>query len=40
MKILFDVLPTTHWPQIQEHAAAIAAAAASIQPGECLEMHW
>jgi hypothetical protein len=34
------VLPTTRWPQIQRHAAAVVAAVASVQPGECRELSW
>ena len=34
------VLPTTRWPAIQRHAAAVVAAVHSIQPGEYLELHW
>ena len=34
------VLPTTRWPEIQRHAAAVVAAVASVQPGECRELTW
>lgn len=34
------VLPTTRWPEIQLHAAAVVAAATSLQPGECRELNW
>jgi hypothetical protein len=34
------VLPTTRWPQIQRHAAAVGAAVASVQPGEYRELSW
>jgi hypothetical protein len=34
------VLPTTRWPQIQRHAAAIVAAVESAQPGEYRELSW
>ena len=34
------VLPTTAWPEIQRHAAAVVAAVASVQPGECRELTW
>jgi predicted nuclease of predicted toxin-antitoxin system len=34
------VLPTTGWPQIQRHAAAVVAAVASVQPGEYRELSW
>ena len=34
------VLPTTRWPTIQQHAAEIVAAIASIQAGECRELNW
>lgn len=31
------VLPTTSWPRLQVHAAAIAAAVVALRPGELLE---
>jgi hypothetical protein len=31
------VLPTTSWPRLRLHAAAIAAAVAALRPGELLE---
>lgn len=31
------VLPTTSWPRLQPHAAAIAAAAVALRPGELQE---
>lgn len=34
------VLPTTRWPQIQRHAAAVVAAVASVQPGEYRALRW
>jgi hypothetical protein len=34
------VLPTTRWPQIQRHAAAVVAAVASVQPGEYRALSW
>jgi hypothetical protein len=34
------VLPTTRWPQIERHAAAVVAAVASVQPGEYRELSW
>ncbi len=34
------VLPTTRWPQIQEHVAEIADALASVRPGEYQHVKW
>jgi hypothetical protein len=34
------VLPTTSWPDIQEHLAEIAAAVAAAQPGSYRELRW
>jgi hypothetical protein len=34
------VLPTTRWPEIQRHTAAVIAAVASVQAGECRELTW
>jgi hypothetical protein len=34
------VLPTTAWPEIQRHGAAIVAAVAAVQPGECRDLNW
>jgi hypothetical protein len=34
------VLPTTRWPEIQQHVDAIVEAVASVQPGECRELSW
>lgn len=34
------VLPTTRWPIIQRHAAEVAAAVASLQPGGFRELNW
>ena|SRR2546427_11403063 len=34
------VLPTTRWPEIQRHAAAVLDAVASIKPGEYRELTW
>jgi len=31
------VLPTTSWPRLQPHAAAIATAAVALRPGELQE---
>jgi len=31
------VLPTTSWPRLQPHAAAIAAAGVALRPGELRE---
>ena len=39
-KIAIMVLPTTRWPQIQQHIAEIVAALPSIRPGEYREMKW
>ena len=32
------VLPTTSWPIIQRHAAAVVAAVAALEPGEYREL--
>ncbi|HOX56901.1 MAG TPA: hypothetical protein P5205_11940 [Candidatus Paceibacterota bacterium] len=34
------VLPTTSWPDIQDHLAEITAAAAATQPGSYRELRW
>lgn len=34
------VLPTTSWPVIREHVAAIAAAIGACVRGECREVQW
>jgi hypothetical protein len=34
------VLPTTRWPQIERHVAAVVAAVASIEPGQYQELRW
>ncbi|HPC60903.1 MAG TPA: hypothetical protein PKX23_09605 [Verrucomicrobiota bacterium] len=34
------VLPTTNWFEIQRHQLEVAAAAASMQPGEYRELRW
>lgn len=34
------VLPTTSWPEIQNHTGEIAAEAAAIKPGDYREMNW
>jgi hypothetical protein len=34
------VLPTTRWPHIRRHVAEVAAAIASIEPGEFRELTW
>lgn len=34
------VLPTTRWPEIQRHAAAVVEAATSVHPGECRDLTW
>ena len=39
-KIAIIVLPTTRWPQIQQHVAEVVAELDSIRPGEYREMKW
>jgi hypothetical protein len=34
------VLPTTSWPEVQEHLAEITAAVAATQPGSYRELRW
>lgn len=34
------VLPTTRWPEIQRHAAAVVAAVTSVLSGECRDLTW
>jgi hypothetical protein len=34
------VLPTTNWPEIQNHVATIASAVSSINPGDYVEVQW
>lgn len=34
------VLPTTNWLEIQRHQDEVAAAVASLQPGQYRELHW
>ena len=39
-RIAILVLPTTRWPEIQQHANEVAVAAASMKPGEYRELKW
>lgn len=34
------VLPTTNWPEIQQHQDEVAAAVGSLRPGEYRELQW
>ena len=39
-RIAILVLPTTRWPEIQQHTNEVAVAAASMKPGEYRELKW
>ena len=34
------VLPTTNWPEIQQHQAEVTAAVGAMRPGEYRELRW
>jgi hypothetical protein len=34
------VLPTTRWPEIQQHTSEVVAAIATIRPGDYRDLHW
>jgi hypothetical protein len=39
-RIAILVLPTTRWPEIQQHSSEVANAAAAMKSGEYRELKW
>ncbi len=39
-RLSIRVLPTTSWPEIQQHIAVVVEAVESIKPGEYRELQW
>jgi predicted nuclease of predicted toxin-antitoxin system len=39
-KLAILVLPTTNWPEIQQHAAEVMAAVSAIKPGGYMDLQW